>query len=360
LQEYIGSFVASPSGALVFQDGLLLRALRRGEWVILDELNLAPTEVLEALNRLLDDNRELYIPETNETVIPHPSFRLFATQNPSGAYGGRKPLSRAFRNRFVELHIGDIHSEEMVQILVHKCACPPSQAALLVAVMERLRLRRSKSGVFLGKDGFITPRDLLRWANRQVGSKLDLAREGYMLLAERLRTNDEKQCVQEELENIMKVKIEIDSVYYDDASKAHQLVHQCVESSNDAFIASVAPTRSLKRLVALVSRCIEQNEPVLLVGGKLLFHDPYCGSSTLSDILFSVYQYYRHWRWEDDGGSTVKCSYATKAAYRLMSCNDRDRGSAGKFTSSSWTLWSFLPYHPTSAAVIVVVGGGVV
>jgi hypothetical protein len=36
--------------------------------LILDELNLAPPEVLEGLNRLLDDNRELLIPETQVRV----------------------------------------------------------------------------------------------------------------------------------------------------------------------------------------------------------------------------------------------------------------------------------------------------
>ena len=65
-----------------------------------DELNLAPSDVLEALNRLLDDNKELLIPETGERVTPALGFALFATQNPPGIYGGRKPLSRAFRNRF--------------------------------------------------------------------------------------------------------------------------------------------------------------------------------------------------------------------------------------------------------------------
>ena len=37
-------------------------------WIVLDELNLAPSDVLEALNRLLDDNRELFVPELQETV----------------------------------------------------------------------------------------------------------------------------------------------------------------------------------------------------------------------------------------------------------------------------------------------------
>ena len=67
IQEYLGSYVPSQNeqdGKLVFQEGVLVEAVRHGYWVILDELNLAPSEVLEALNRLLDDNRELHIVET--------------------------------------------------------------------------------------------------------------------------------------------------------------------------------------------------------------------------------------------------------------------------------------------------------
>ncbi|KAF5102622.1 hypothetical protein D0Z00_000332 [Geotrichum galactomycetum] len=88
LQEYLGSYVSDSQGRLTFQEGVLVEAVRNGYWIVLDELNLAPTDVLEALNRLLDDNRELFIPETQEIVRPHPDFMLFATQNPPGLYGG--------------------------------------------------------------------------------------------------------------------------------------------------------------------------------------------------------------------------------------------------------------------------------
>ena len=92
VQEYLGSYVTDAQGHLTFQEGALVRAARCGGWVILDELNLAPTDVLEALNRLLDDNRELFVPELQEVIVPHPHFMVFGTQNPPGTYAGAWPV----------------------------------------------------------------------------------------------------------------------------------------------------------------------------------------------------------------------------------------------------------------------------
>ncbi len=275
VQEYTGSYASDSTGKLCFMEGILVQALRKGHWVILDELNLAPSEVLEALNRLLDDNRELYLAEINEVVKPHPNFRLFATQNPSGAYGGRKPLSRAFRNRFVEMHVGDIPEKEMVTILELRCHCPPSHAKLLVKVMSALRKRRSKSGVFRGKDGLITPRDLLRWAERKAVTKQELALEGFMLLAERLRDEDEKLLVKEIIQEHMKVEINCEEIYYGEGSDSRRKLGMIAKMgdlarSSGLTLQAIAPTKSLLRLLTLVERCVQQKEPVLLVGGKMI------------------------------------------------------------------------------------------
>lgn len=136
LQEYLGSYVSDMHGNLVYQEGILVQAVRNGYWLVLDELNLAPTDVLEALNRLLDDNRELLIPETQELVKPSASFVLFATQNPAGLYGGRKHLSRAFRNRFLELHFEDIPEDELETILCQRCEVAPSYCKRIVNVYK--------------------------------------------------------------------------------------------------------------------------------------------------------------------------------------------------------------------------------
>ena len=86
LQEYLGTYVTDENGKLKFMDGALVQALEKGAWIVLDELNLAPSDVLEALNRLLDDNRQLFVPETQKTISPHPHSMLFATQTVSNTH----------------------------------------------------------------------------------------------------------------------------------------------------------------------------------------------------------------------------------------------------------------------------------
>lgn len=216
IQEYLGSYITDACGRLVFHEGVLVKAVRNGHWIVLDELNLAPSDVLEALNRLLDDNRELFVPELCETIKAHPDFMLFATQNPPTSYGGRKMLSRAFRNRFVEIHVDEIPENELSTILEKRCEIPETYAKKMVEVMKELQLHRQSSKVFAGKHGFITPRDLFRWANRFKAfgkSYEDLARDGYYLLAERLRDESEKCEVQEVLEKALRVRLVKDDLY---------------------------------------------------------------------------------------------------------------------------------------------------
>ncbi|CAO1630303.1 unnamed protein product [Sympodiomycopsis kandeliae] len=272
VQEYLGSYASDPdTGRLVFHEGLLVKALRRGDWIVLDELNLAPTDVLEALNRLLDDNRELIIPETGEVVKPHPSFMLFATQNPPGIYAGRKVLSRAFRNRFLELHFDDVPRAELEVILTHRCAMPPSYASKVVAVFVELQKRRQAGRVFDTKQAFVTLRDLFRWGQREAHNYQQLAENGYMLIAERARRSDDKAVVKEVLEEIMKVKINVDTLYDLRSSDLSAVVDRIGEKNLRSLLKASGAnglvwTSAMQRLLCLVAFALEYDEPVLLVG----------------------------------------------------------------------------------------------
>ncbi|KDR82591.1 hypothetical protein GALMADRAFT_206424 [Galerina marginata CBS 339.88] len=264
IQEYLGSYVSDPlTGKLIFKDGLLVQALRYGHWIVLDELNLAPTDVLEALNRLLDDNRELVIPETQEVVRPHPHFMLFATQNPPGLYAGRKVLSRAFRNRFLEVHFEDVPQTELEIILCQKCRIAPSYGKRIVGVFHELQKRRQTSRVFESKQGFATLRDLFRWAGRDAVGYQELAENGYMLLAERTRRPEDKIAVKEVIESVMGVRLEEDVMY--------DLFRPGIDV--DSYLGHPVPkspsiiwTKAMQRLYILVCRGLKFNEPILLVG----------------------------------------------------------------------------------------------
>ncbi|KAK0711033.1 hypothetical protein B0H67DRAFT_491651 [Lasiosphaeris hirsuta] len=274
LQEYLGTYVSDADGKLKFQEGLLVQAMREGSWIVLDELNLAPTDVLEALNRLLDDNRELLIPETQVIVRPAENFCLFATQNPAGLYGGRKILSRAFRNRFLELHFDDIPENELDTILQKRSRnTAPSDCRRIVAVYKQLTRLRQESRVFEQKNSFATLRDLFRWALRNAETRQEIAENGFMLLAERVRKQEEREEVRKVIEEVFKVIINPDLLY--DRNSAPEL--QNIRGGNNSQ--GVIWTTAMRRLYVLVKRAIQNNEPVLLVG------ETGCGKTTVCQLL---------------------------------------------------------------------------
>ncbi|KAI4567363.1 hypothetical protein MJG53_008943 [Ovis ammon polii x Ovis aries] len=291
IQEYIGCYTSDSSGKLVFKEGVLIDAMRKGYWIILDELNLAPTDVLEALNRLLDDNRELLITETQEVVKAHPRFMLFATQNPPGLYGGRKVLSRAFRNRFVELHFDELPSSELETILHKRCSLPPSYCSKLVKVMLDLQSYRRGSSVFAGKQGFITLRDLFRWAERyrlaeQTEKEYDwlqhLADDGFMLLAGRVRKQEEVVVIQEVLEKHFKKKLCPQSLFSkENVLKLLSKLSTPISTLESKF-SHIVWTEGMRRLAMLVGRALEFGEPVLLVG------DTGCGKTTICQVFAAL------------------------------------------------------------------------
>lgn len=292
IADYLGSFRAREDGHLAFCEGPLLAAASRGHWVLLDELNLAPSDVLEALNRLLDGNGEVYVPELAEVVVPAPGFALFATQNPGGgAYGGRKPLSRALRSRFLEVDVGSLPDAELADVVARRCGIPPSHAARLVSAQRALERARFAGGdAFAGRAALVTPRDLLRWASRKAGTYPELAAVGFSLLGERLRERSQREAVAALISREMRVSPPLDvtsengSSMYAEAGKAGERALALalaeadegdekvdLDPTSPAFalrssLRGLAWTPTLVRAFALVDAAMAAGEPVLLIG----------------------------------------------------------------------------------------------
>uniref|UniRef100_A0A1I7TDS8 Midasin n=2 Tax=Caenorhabditis tropicalis TaxID=1561998 RepID=A0A1I7TDS8_9PELO len=275
VQEYMGSYVADSGGRLVFREGALVQAVRDGSWVILDELNLAPTDVIEALNRLLDDNRELFVPEINETIKAHPRFRLFATQNPAGSYAGRKRLSRALMSRFIVLRFNHLPIDELSEMVCARCQVPPNAALKMIEVLNELRTRRSLSGLFSARDGLMTLRDVFRWAKRMTTDETTddwlqvLVNHGFFLLAGRCRSEKDEVTVVETLEKVIKRKIDKNFLFSLNSPYM----------PTDVTTENVVLTLGMRRMLVMTEQAWIRDEAVLMVG------ETGGGKTTLSEVV---------------------------------------------------------------------------
>lgn len=138
--ELVGRILLNKEGTY-WADGILTEAVRKGYWIVLDEINAAGADVLFALHSLLDDDRMLVLPE-NDGEIVHPSdeFRLFATMNPSGDYAGTKEMSKALTSRFpLVLKASYPKESEEVKIIEERTGLSEELAIALVKVANDAR-----------------------------------------------------------------------------------------------------------------------------------------------------------------------------------------------------------------------------
>src|ERR1700736_6917350 len=123
-------------------------------------------------------------------------------------------------------------------------------------------MRRQSTRIFEQRNSFATLRDLFRWAQREAVGYQQLAENGYMLLAERVRKDEEKGVVKQVIEKVMKVKIDETTLY-----------------SNEGGGSGLVWTKAMRRLFTLVTQALVNNEPVLLVG------ETGSGKTTVCQIL---------------------------------------------------------------------------
>lgn len=98
--ELVGRLLINDKGTY-WIDGILTEAMRKGDWIVLDEINAALPEVLFVLQSVMDDDGYLVLTEKDdkEIVHKHKDFRIFATCNPP-EYAGTKEMNKALLSRF--------------------------------------------------------------------------------------------------------------------------------------------------------------------------------------------------------------------------------------------------------------------
>jgi len=80
VQALLGTYMCTEvPGEFVWRPGVLTQAVTRGHWVLLEDVDHAPMEVVTLLLPLLESGT-LTLPGHGDTVHAAPGFHLFATQ----------------------------------------------------------------------------------------------------------------------------------------------------------------------------------------------------------------------------------------------------------------------------------------
>lgn len=155
--------------------------------VLLDEINLASSEILQRLCGLLDDRAgSLTLTERGDAVAVkrHPDFRLFACMNPA-TDAGKKELHPSIRSRFTEIYVDElldqvelrvVSSRYLNSVLPQSDKPPEVSDVVMSSVDVYLRCRQLAQEVLVDGSGH-KPRYTLRTLARAMTASRNLVLE---------------------------------------------------------------------------------------------------------------------------------------------------------------------------------------
>ncbi|MDU1997526.1 MAG: MoxR family ATPase [Staphylococcus epidermidis] len=100
---------------IVFIDGPVIKAMKEGHILYIDEINMAKPETLPILNGVLDYRRQLTNPYTGEVIKAAPGFNVIAAINEG--YVGTLPMNEALKNRFIVIEIDYIDGDILKTVI---------------------------------------------------------------------------------------------------------------------------------------------------------------------------------------------------------------------------------------------------
>jgi midasin len=124
--------------AFSFIEGSLVKAMKSGGWILLDEINLAESETLQCLSAILDskDGSIMLLDKADGLPVErHHDFRLFACMNPATDIG-KKELPLGIRNRFTEFFVDELEDKSDLRILIHSYIGNFVSPALIESIVD--------------------------------------------------------------------------------------------------------------------------------------------------------------------------------------------------------------------------------
>ncbi|MFD0697087.1 AAA family ATPase [Paenibacillus sp. GCM10027628] len=101
-----------------FIPGPVVKAMTKGHFLYIDEINMAKPETLPLINGVLDHRRSITNPFTGEVITAHADFHVIAAINEG--YIGTVPLNEALKNRFVTIDVPYLQGASLLELLRSK------------------------------------------------------------------------------------------------------------------------------------------------------------------------------------------------------------------------------------------------
>ncbi|MGD8192034.1 AAA family ATPase [Brevibacillus ginsengisoli] len=98
-----------------FIDGPVIQSMKNGNFLYIDELNVAKPDVLSIVNGVLDYRRSITNPFTAEVITAKEGFSVIAAMNVG--YVGTTPLNEALKNRFVVVEVPYVQGDQLKRLL---------------------------------------------------------------------------------------------------------------------------------------------------------------------------------------------------------------------------------------------------
>lgn len=259
------------AGEFQWRDAAFLDAMQKGDWVLLDEMNLASQTVLEGLNAVLDHRGTVYIPELGRSFDRHPDFRVFAAQNPLTQGGGRKGLPKSFLNRFTKVYLQE-HTPDDLLLICRSIHDEPEIVQKMIAFNEEIREGTMVTRT-IGREGSpweFNLRDLFRWFGLVAKRNgLEMSQHPVEHLAtvylQRFRNAADRAAVASIFERVFGIKPEFSRPAAMITPKWLQIGHSAVPRASSAAVDINAPHHQLP-LAESILKAIEMGWLVILAG----------------------------------------------------------------------------------------------
>lgn len=134
-------------GETVWVEGILIKAMKEGAWIVFDEINMARPEVLSVLHQALDYRRKITIKEHhNEEIVADKDFRVVATINPN--YCGTTELNYAFRRRFnVIVDMNYLSKTDERKLIEKRTGIDKETSSRLVSIASDVRVMQNEGKI---------------------------------------------------------------------------------------------------------------------------------------------------------------------------------------------------------------------